>query len=84
MRAFAHIIVEQHLGHWSAWFSGTTQVAYGGQWPADAIRRLLDAIGGNQFDAEQIVAIDEATKDGHLEFRVPYRDRWRIPVPSLN
>ena len=84
MRAFAHIIVEQMHGHWSAWFSGTPQVAYGGQWPADAIQRLLDAIGGDQFDAEQIVAVDESIRDGHLEFRVPYRNRWRIPVPSLN
>lgn len=84
MRAFAHIIVEQHLGHWSAWFSGTPQVAYGGQWPADAIRRLLDAMGANQFDAEQIAVIDEATRHGHLEFRVPFRDRLRIPVPSRN
>ena len=84
MQVYAHIIVEQHLSHWSAWFSGTPQVAYGGQWPADAIRRLLDALGGNQFDVEQISEIEEATRDSHLEFRVPHRTRWRIPVPSRN
>ena len=72
MRAFAHIIVDQHDGHWTVW------------WPAEAVRRLLDALGSTQFDPEEIVAFDEATADGHLEFRVPYRNRWRIPAPSQN
>lgn len=84
MQAFAHIIVEQLHGHWSVWFAGTPQVAYGDEWPADAIRRLLDSLGGDQFDEDQIMAVDDATRDGHLEFRIPYRERRRIPVPSRN
>ncbi len=51
--------------------------------PADAIRRLLDGFG-NQYDGEQIVAIDKATRDGHLEFLVPEVYRLRIPSPSVN
>ena len=50
----------------------------------DAVRRLLYALGGNQFDVDQISAIEEATRDGHLEFRVPHRTRWRISLPSSN
>ena len=84
MQAFAHIIVEEHLGHWTAWFSGTPQVAYGGEWPVDAIRRLLNALGGDEFDEMQITSVDEANKEGHLEFRIPYRARRPIPVPSRN
>jgi hypothetical protein len=48
------------------------------------MRRLLDAVGGDQFDTEQITAIENVTNDGHLEFRIPYRERRRIPVPSVN
>jgi hypothetical protein len=84
MRAFVHIIVEEHHGHWMAWFGGAPEFAFGGQWPVGAMRRLLDAVGGDQFDTEQITAIENVTNDGHLEFRIPYRERRRIPVPSVN
>ncbi len=83
MRMFDHVIVEQHEGHWSAWFSGRPQVSCGGMMPADAIQRLLDAFG-NQYDGAQIVAIDTATGDGHLEFLVPEHYRRRIPSVSMN
>ena len=84
MPIFVHIIVEQRDGHWSAWFSGRPQLSCGGQWPAQAIQRLLDGHGGNEFDAEEIVSLDDATNDGHLEFLVPSRHRLRIPRTSLN
>ncbi len=84
MRAFAYIIVEQLHGHWTAWFSDTPHVAFGGEWPADAIRRLLEAFGDNQFDTDHIDSVDDASTIDHLEFRIPYRDRRRIPVPSQN
>lgn len=60
------------------------KVAFRGHQSANAAQRLLNALGGNQCDAEQIIAIDEATRGGHLEFRVWYRDRWGIPVPPQN
>ena len=47
------------------------------------IQRLLDGFG-NQYDGEQIVAIDKATRDGHLEFLIPEHYRLRIPSPSVN
>ena len=85
MRAFVHILADELHGHWSASFSGLPHIGYGGAWPADAIRRLVDAIGSADLDTENIIAIDAATRDGHLEFLVPYRSRWRHPVAvSLN
>lgn len=84
MRIFAHIIVEQLHGHWTAWFRDMPQVACGGEWPADAIRRLLKAFGDNRFDTDHIDAVDDASTVDHLEFRIPCRDRRRIPVPSKN
>jgi hypothetical protein len=84
MRTFAHIIVERHLGHWSAWFHGLAQVACGGEWPTEAIERLLQTVGSDRFDVDEVMAIDEATRDDHLEFRIPYRNRRRLPVPSIN
>ena len=51
--------------------------------PADSIRRLLNGFG-SQYDGEQIVAIEKATRDGHLEFLVPEVYRLRIPSPSVN
>lgn len=84
MRAFSHIIVEQRDGHWMAWFSGQPQVACGGSWPTVAIQRLIEAFGGVELDGEEIVSVDDATRDGHLEFLIPYRSRWRLPVVSMN
>ena len=85
MRAFVHIIVEELHGHWSASFSGLPHVGYGGAWPAEAVRRLVDAIGSADLDSDSIIAVEDATRDGHLEFLIPYRTRWRHPVAvSLN
>jgi hypothetical protein len=83
-RLFAHIIVEQLHGHWSAWFSGSPETGAGGAYPAEAIRRLLAGIGGSEFDEAGIVSIDEAAREGHLEFRIPYRIRMRLPEVSDN
>ena len=83
MRAFAHVLVYNVDGHWSASFSGTAEISFGGADPADAIRRLIGATSAD-LDVEQIVAVEDATRDGHLEFLIPYNHRWRIPVPSPN
>jgi len=85
MRAFVHIVVDELHGHWSASFSGMPHVGYGGEWPADAVRRLVEAIGSADLDTDNIVAVEDATRNGHLEFLVPYRTRCRFPVAvSLN
>jgi hypothetical protein len=55
-----------------------------GQWPSDAVQRLVDALAGSQLDTDRIVTIDDAARDGHLEFLIPYRNRWRLPDVSLN
>ena len=84
MRAFNKIIVEEKDGHWTAWFKDLPQVSTGGEWPAEAIKKLLEHIGTEHFDAEGIVAVEDATRDGHLEFLMPLVGFRRIPVPSVN
>ena len=84
MRAFRKVIVEEHEGQWSAWFENLPQIAIGGEWPSDAISKLLEHLGEENFDAEGIIAIDEVTRDGHLEFLMPLVGFRRIPVPSVN
>ena len=84
MRAFAKIIVEENDGQWSAWFKDVPQVALGGEWPADAIKRLLEHLGAENFHAEGIVAVEDGTRDGHLEFMMPLVGFRRMPNPSLN
>ena len=37
-----------------------------------AIQRLLDGFGGMEFDGEEIVAIEDATRDEHLIPYVPF------------
>lgn len=60
--------MDQLNGHWSAWFSDAPESAYGGEWPADAIRALLWAHPERGVIPEQITSDDDALRDGHLEF----------------
>ena len=84
MRAFSKIIVEENGGHWTAWFKDLPQVAIGGEYPSEAIDRLLKHVGEANFDAEGIVTVEDGTRDGHLEFLMPLVGFRRIPVPSVN
>lgn len=80
-----HLIVEEHGGQWTAWVKGEPEIGYGGEWPADAIRRLLRDSGWDEFNPEEIVSVDASTREGHLEFLIPSSSRWQYPVePSLN
>ena len=80
MRAFAHIIVE--LSHGQSWasFKGTPEVGYGGLVAQHAVRRLVEAIGGDDLDLEDLIEIESARRDGHSEFLVPHLSRRRHPV----
>ena len=84
MRAFAKIIVEENECQWTAWFSDLPQVAIGGEWPSDAIRKLLEHFGERYVDANGIVVVEDRTRDGHLELLMPLVGFRRIPVPSVN
>jgi len=45
------IIVERLHDHWSAWFDGEPQIAFGGATPAEAVDRLVGfAAGGDGPD----------------------------------
>ena len=80
MRAFAHIHVVQWHGQYWASFKGTPEVGYGGLAAEHAVRRLVEAIGGDDLDLENIIEIESARRDGHSEFLVPYLSRRRHPV----
>lgn len=84
MRLYTKIIVEERQGHWSASFADRPSVAFGGEWPSQAIFRLLEAWGAEQFDESEILACEDATQEGYLEFLIPLSGRIRIPQPSLN
>lgn len=84
MKAFSKIIVEERDGHWTAWFEDLPQVALGGEWPSDAINRLIEHVGQEHFDADGIAAFQNGSRDGHLEFLMPLVGFRRIPVPSVN
>ena len=73
----------QHHGHWSASFSGTPERSFGGTDPADAIRRLIGATSA-LLECEEIIALEDVTTDGRLEFLIPLCHRWRIPEVSMN
>ena len=84
MPTFLKVIVEDLHGQWSAWFEDTPQIAMGGEWPSAAIEKLIDHLGADQFDVDQMVSVDDAARNGHLEFLIPRRHHRRIPVPSVN
>ena len=78
------IVVEQLHDHWSAWFRNEPGTGYGGEWPSQAIDRLLLANNSELFDTDQIHPIDEQTLVGHLEFVIRYLGSNELPETSLN
>lgn len=84
-RAYARIVIEQMSdGCWSAWFADLPGFTSLGHRPFDAVTGLFDIIGGSEFDTDEISQIDYACRDGHLEYRIPFRRVMRTPTPSVN
>ena len=84
MRKFVLVIAEQIEGGWSVWFANYPQTKFGGKMPAEGLIRLLEHCGFDQFDTDGVVPIENATRDGHLEFMIPLRHNRFIPFPSAN
>lgn len=88
MRSFparVRVIVEQtRPGRWSASFAGVPAIAASGKSSRQAIERLFSLVGDAVLNVDEISSIDDATRDGHLEFRIPLLNRRLIPVPSVN
>ena len=61
-------ITSEHLGHWTAWLEGHPEVGFGGETPAEALRRLCETLPG--FDVNSIVADHSRTRDGRLAFAI--------------
>lgn len=84
-RAYARIVIEQMSdGCWSAWFADLPEFTSLGARPFDAVIGLFDIVGGSQFHTDEISQIDYACHDGHLEYRIPFRQLMRTPLPSVN
>jgi hypothetical protein len=53
-------------GHWTAWFADSPETAFGGEWPAEAIQRLVATVPG--LDVERLTADHEQSLDDRLVF----------------
>ena len=85
MQAFAHVIAESDQGFWSAWFSNDPNVVCRGDDWAHAVAVLIDVHGSPKLKWNQIIAVDETTREGHAEFLIPYFSTRRRPISnSLN
>ena len=85
MRAYARIIAEQQSAdHWTAWFADLPQMSASGEWPSEAVMKLLELFGSNEFETDETSSIDDATTEQHIEMRIPFKRLRRIPVASVN
>lgn len=82
-RRYVRIIVEEKHDQWSAWFAILPQCCAGGGHPAEAIDELLEMFA-NMFEQDEISSSDPGTRDGHLEFLIPFAEWRRIPRTSMN
>ncbi|MDB5344315.1 MAG: hypothetical protein JWP89_2692 [Schlesneria sp.] len=85
MIVWATIVVEQLHGHWSAWFKNEPEIGFGGEWPSQAIERLLDARDRELYNTNEVYTIEDQARDGHLEFRIRVvGGDDEFPRPSMN
>ncbi len=85
MQTFAHVIAEWNYGRWTAWFSHEPDTVCGGHDWACAVAILIDVHGSPRLRWQQLVRIEEKTRDGHAEFLVPYVScLHQTKVVSLN
>jgi hypothetical protein len=80
MQAFAHVIAESNDGSWSAWFRHEPSVVSRGEDWAHAVAVLIDVHGSPKLKWNQIIAVEETTREGHAEFLIPYRTSARHDI----
>jgi hypothetical protein len=81
----ATVIIERlSPDRWQAWIKDVQQVPVRGDGALHAFQRLLDLIGPNYFVTTEITAINEATRDDRLEFRIPRVALNGFPGASAN
>ena len=85
MKMSVHIVCEQQaIDHWTAWHADTPQIAVGGEWPSQAIERLIDMFPPGELEPALIRAIAESSRTGHLEFEIPFRWARHVFRQSVN
>jgi len=60
------IICQRTDNHWTAYFADSPETAFGGEWPAEAIQRLVTTVP--DLDFERITADHEQSSDDRLVF----------------
>ena len=60
------IICQRTENHWTAYFADSPGTAFGGEWPAEAIQRLVATVPG--LDVESLAADHEQSSDDRLVF----------------
>ena len=60
------IICQRTDNHWTAHFADSPETAFGGEWPAEAIERLVATIPG--LNVESLTADHERSSDDRLVF----------------
>ena len=60
------IICHHTDNHWTASFADSPETAFGGEWPAEAIKRLVATVPG--LDVENITADHDRSSDDRLVF----------------
>jgi hypothetical protein len=72
MGLLARVIVEQRDDQWTAYFGDEPQTTASASQPIQAMQRLLRTVGNGEFHESGLQQIDEATRDGHLEYLIPF------------
>ena len=85
MQAFAHVIAESDQGSWRAWFRNKPEVVSVGDDWAHAVAVLIDVHGSPKLKWNQIIQVEETTREGHTEFLIPYsHSKRRLFANSAN
>ena len=84
MASQARIIIEHQSGEWCAWFSDVADFTRSAPTPGDAVTALLSLFTAIEFSHREISLDESHSREGHLEFLVPFQFLHSIPKPSVN
>lgn len=84
MKRFIKIITEKSGDRWSAWFEDAPEIVAKGDWAWMAIIHLLNHVGCDQFESDDLITLEGKARVDHLEFLIPLKHYRKIVSPSLN
>ena len=90
MRAIRVIAEEAAPHRWTARFASSVHLSAVGESPHASIQKLIDRNCPGLLDIDRMSPVNDASRDGHLEFDIPVRDHRCValgssfPKPSTN